>query len=566
MTSRDFEFRIIGDSSSGVKAVEGFAASLKNAFTGGSQQAQVFKGVLGGTFAGNILSNVVSQAAGSIESLVSEAVAASDATDKFKQTLDFAGLKPEKIDQLTASTQSYADKTVYSLTDIQNITAQLASNGVKDYDKLAEAAGNLNAVAGGNAETYKSVGMVLTQTAGQGKLTAENWNQLSDAIPGASGLLQKALLDAGAYTGNFRDAMKEGEISAEEFNAAILQLGNEPVAEKAATSVKTMEGAVGNLQAAIVGKLSQAFDVIKPFLTGFLTVVTNIFTFITSNTPIIAALGTVLLLLLAPAIWAAVAATAAWTIALLANPITWIILAIAALVAGIVWLVMNWDTATKWVTNVWGGFISWLTNGLSAFGAWWSSFWGAVGRFVSDAWNNWIVSPIRNAVAILQTAIQLGLQFIGNAWNATWSGLGGIVRGVFNGVLGAVEGGVNGAIGLINNMIRGVNAVGGAVGINIGLIPTVRIPRLATGGMTNGPLVSLIGDNAGGQELVTPRERAEAMLERTALAAIRQSAPSGPVRLSREDLDYMADRVGQTIYPLIMTGSQKQIRAALGGG
>ena len=115
--------------------------------------------------------------------LVSEAAAATDATQKFKSTLDFAGLDTSAIDALTKSTRAYADATVYDLSDIQNITAQLAANGVADYDKLAEAAGNLNAVAGGNAETYKSVGMVMTQTAGAGKLTTENWNQLADAIP-----------------------------------------------------------------------------------------------------------------------------------------------------------------------------------------------------------------------------------------------------------------------------------------------------------------------------------------------------------------------------------------------
>ena len=147
--------------------------------------------------------------------------------------------------------KDYADKTVYGLGDIQNITAQLASNNVANYDKLAEAAGNLNAVAGGNAETFKSVGMVLTQTAGQGKLTTENWNQLSDAIAGASGPLQEQMLKNGAYTGNFRDAMQKGEITAEEFNQAIMQLGMTDVAKEAATSSQTIEGAWGNLQAAL---------------------------------------------------------------------------------------------------------------------------------------------------------------------------------------------------------------------------------------------------------------------------------------------------------------------------
>lgn len=201
-----------------------------------------------------------------------EALAASDATDKFRNTLSFAGVAKGQIDALTKSTKKYADDTVYELSDIQNITAQLAANGVKGYDQLAEAAGNLNAVAGGNAETFKSVGMVLTQTAGQGKLTTENWNQLADAIPGASGKIQEALLKNSAYTGNFRDAMAKGEITADEFNKAILDLGFTDVAREAATSTSTIEGAWGNLQAALVTGGMDIVDKLKPAITDFMGV------------------------------------------------------------------------------------------------------------------------------------------------------------------------------------------------------------------------------------------------------------------------------------------------------
>lgn len=204
------------------------------------------------------------------------AVEASDSTDKFKSTLDFAGVDTETIDRLTKSTQAYADATVYDLADIRNVTAQLAANGVKDYDKLAEAAGNLNAVAGGNAETFKSVGMVLTQTAGQGKLTTENFNQLSDAIPGASGKIQQALRDMGAYTGNFRDAMEKGEISAEEFNQALMELGMTDAAVEAAKSTKTFEGAVGNWDAAVQKLITKGLDAVKPAFTKALGGATDI--------------------------------------------------------------------------------------------------------------------------------------------------------------------------------------------------------------------------------------------------------------------------------------------------
>lgn len=121
--------------------------------------------------------------------------------------------------------------------------------------------------------------MVLTQTAGAGKLTTENWNQLADAIPGASGKLQEALLKNGAYTGNFRDAMSKGEITADEFNKALMDLGMTDVAKQAATSTSTIEGAMGNLEAAVTGGLTDAFNLFKPAVTGGInaaaTAVTN---------------------------------------------------------------------------------------------------------------------------------------------------------------------------------------------------------------------------------------------------------------------------------------------------
>ena len=214
-------------------------------------------------------------AAVGIGGFASEAIEASDATDKFVSTLQFAGIDTTTIDRLKESAQKYADETVYDLSDIQNVTAQLAANGVDNYDKLAEAAGNLNAVAGGNKETFSSVGMVLTQTAGQGKLTTENFNQLSDAIPGASGKIQEALLNAGAYTGNFREALEKGEVTAQEFNDAVLQLGSDEAAQAAARSTKTIEGAAGNLQATIVGGFKDLIDYIKPGVTDLMGSITN---------------------------------------------------------------------------------------------------------------------------------------------------------------------------------------------------------------------------------------------------------------------------------------------------
>lgn len=232
---------------------------------------------------GGLAASIGSKLVGTIQGLIGEITDASDSAQKFASTLSFAGIDDSAIRQLTASTQAYADETVYDLSDIRNTTAQLAANGVDNYAQLAEAAGNLNAVAGGNAETFKSVAMVMTQTAGAGKLTTENWNQLSDAIPGASGKLQEALKANGAYTGNFREALEKGQVSAEEFNRAVMDLGMADAAKEAATSTATIEGAMGNLEAAGVKGGMVLTDAFKPFITGAINGATGAITAVTDG-------------------------------------------------------------------------------------------------------------------------------------------------------------------------------------------------------------------------------------------------------------------------------------------
>lgn len=236
--------------------------------------------VLKGAAAG-VVAELAGRAIDAFVDLGSEAINAADSLTKFESTMSFAGFSTAEIDAARDAVQNYASQTVYDLGEVANTTAQLAANGVQDYQKLTEAAGNLNAVAGGSADTFGSVAMVLTQTAGAGKLTTENWNQLADAIPGASGVIQNELKAMGAYTGEFRDAMAKGEISAEEFNQAIMNLGFSEAAVEASSSVSTIEGAVGNLRATIVDGFVAVLtdgglmEGITGFINGIATILTN---------------------------------------------------------------------------------------------------------------------------------------------------------------------------------------------------------------------------------------------------------------------------------------------------
>jgi len=469
---------------------------------------------IGGAIAG-VFSAVTSNVISDIQQLAGEAVTASDATTKFAKTLSFAGVDDKQIASLQKSTRKYADATVYDLATIQNTTAQLAANAVPNYDKLVEAAGNLNAVAGGNADTFSSVGMVLTQTAGAGKLTTENWNQLANAIPGASGKVQEALEKNGAFTGNFREAMEKGQISSEEFNTALMQLGNDPVAVEAAKSTETFEGALGSLQATFVGVFSDALNSVKPALTDLITGIGGMISWIVDNQWVIAGIAAVILTVLAPSIWAAVTATWAWTVALLANPLTWIALAIGAVVGALVWFFTQtelgkqiWENAMKAIglamTWLWETIIQPVIGAIAAVWTWlyenvikhviagiimYFQMWGAI---FSWLWEN-IISPFFNWLG-------QALPVVGEVFANVFGGIGDFVRGIFEGIVNGVKGAINMVIDLVNGAIDGLNgigeairnATGGAVDIQIG-----KIPRLAQGGIVQkqpGGILANIGE------------------------------------------------------------------------
>lgn len=224
------------------------------------EQFTSLKDIIRGSFAGNLLASGAQSIMGYLTGIAHEAITTSDAMDKFKMTMKLGGFGSAEIARSSKEVKKYADETVYDLGDITSTSSQLASNGIKNYQQLTEAAGNLNAQAGGTKDTFKSVALAMTQTAGAGKLTTENWNQMADAMPGASGVLQKAMKENGAYTGNFRDAMAKGQITANEFFDAIEKLGTTKGAVEAAKSTETFEGAVGNLEAQIITTMDTVID------------------------------------------------------------------------------------------------------------------------------------------------------------------------------------------------------------------------------------------------------------------------------------------------------------------
>lgn len=465
---------------------------------------------LGSTFKAmalaNLAANAVTKVTGDLNSLVSESIKASDAMDKFRSTMKFAGLDNSAIEKSAAAVKKYADDTVYDLDVVANTTAQLAANGIKDYNGLTQAAGNLNAVAGGNADTFKSVAMVMTQTASAGKLTGENWRQLSDAIPGASGKIQEALKKNGAYTGDFRKALEQGKISADEFNQAIMDLGMTDVAKEAATSTKTIEGAIGNMKAGIVTSIMEIIDAIgKDRITGAITAlgtfITNglgllkiiippvisaltwLFDLINRNQAIVSAMAgafigfkaalaiekginavSAALNAFKAAQKAATLAQAALNAVMAINPFTIIVLAISALVALLIYFWHTNEGFRNAVKAIWEGIKAAFVQAWEAIKA----AWTGAAEFFSGIWSGiksgvqgivqWIAQTWSGAVAVLKVVWDSISNAATTAWNFIIQSIMSVVQPFINTFVNGwniLKDGINGVWNGIKSIFKG---------------------------------------------------------------------------------------------------------------
>lgn len=351
-------------------------------------------------------------------------------------------------------------------------------------------------------------------------------------------------------------AMRTGIVSMDDFMNTLTKMNKEGVngfqsfEQQARNSTGGIQTAIENSKTAVVrgiAKIIEAFgsgslaETVSGLGSGFekaLDSVAGLIKFVKDNSAVftVIAVGvgifTGAVVAYNTAVWLASAASKAWTVAtqiatgvqwlfnaaLNANPLTLLVVAIAAVVAGIVWFFTQTETGK----NIWNGFVEVLSSTISSIGQWFKGLWdGIVSIFSGVAgWFGGIFQGAWNAI----TGIfgRLG-GFFGGVWNSitgmfgrlgsfVGDAIGGAVKGAVNGALGMVERMANGFIGMINGVIGLINKI---PGVNIGNIPSLHIPRLATGGIVTpqgGGSIIYAGD--GGQnEWVVPESKMASLVE-----------------------------------------------------
>ena len=435
---------------------------------------------------GNIISELAKSAASEFRERFSDGIVQSDALAKFASTMNFAGFDTGQIEAVQNAMKTYADQTVYDLGEVMATTAKLAANGTADFDTLVQAIGNLNAAAGGDSASFGYLANAITQVNGAGKLMSQDWNQIVNALPGASGAIQNELLAMGAWDesmGSFRDALSNGEITAEEFNQAITNLGMTDVAQQAATSSTTFEGAMGQLDASVtntmqgiydslnendritnaINSLADAFEVVSPYVSAFADAFGDFAQTVAPVVPIIAGV---------------VAGIAA------ASAITGIITAIGGAVTFLTTVV---GPALAMIGSV-PGLIAVVTTALGGPITIIAAVAGAIIAFVATNENarnaiikafNAIKTGVTNALNAAKSTVTNVASAIVNGVRNKFQSLVGTVQGIFNRVktaimtpINAAKSAVQSAISKISSIIRGVKLQ----------LPHINLPHFSVSG------------------------------------------------------------------------------------
>lgn len=148
-----------------------------------------------------------------------------------------------------------------------------------------------------------------------------------------------------------------------------------------------------------------------------------------------------------------------------------------------------------------------IHKGLTDIGKWFADVFQGAYNFVTGIFSNIgnFFKGVWDKIASIFTGIG---KTIGSA-------VEGAFKATVNGVLSFIEGFVNTPINILNNFIDAINWAFGFIGVNLGKIGTISLPRMATGGIvpsTNGGQLILAGE--GGQdEWVVPESKMASLIE-----------------------------------------------------
>ncbi|QHC81210.1 phage tail protein [Lacticaseibacillus paracasei] len=211
------------------------------------------------------LVKVVGAIGDGVKSMVGELDESSKAWQTFESNMKFLGKTPAQISTIEKSLQSYAQKTIYSSSDMASAYAQFASVGVKGVGSLVKGMGGLAAATDDPKQAMKTLMQQGTQMAAKPMVQWADFRLMLEQTPAGMAAVAKAM---GMSTKELVQNVQNGKVSTQQFFDGIEKAGNSKAFQKMATSYKTVGEAMDGLQETLANKLQPAWQAMSKVAVG----------------------------------------------------------------------------------------------------------------------------------------------------------------------------------------------------------------------------------------------------------------------------------------------------------
>jgi tape measure domain-containing protein len=236
----------------------GFTSTLRNALSSVTGLAKsVGSGMLmgAGMAAFNALTNGAREMVGEIND-------SNVAWKTFESNMGIIGKSAGEIATVKGELQDFAQKTVYSASDMASTFAQLAAVGTKNTSQLVKGFGGLAAAAENPQQAMKTLSQQATQMAAKPKVQWADFKLTLEQTPAGMAAVAKAM---GMTTSELVTAVQDGKVKTEDFFNTIATVGGDANGEfyKMATEAKSVGQAMDGLKETVGNKLTPAFDLLS---------------------------------------------------------------------------------------------------------------------------------------------------------------------------------------------------------------------------------------------------------------------------------------------------------------
>lgn len=513
--------------------------------------------------AGSLIAKGVTKIAGVITSNLGGAISRVDAINQFPNVMKNLGINAEES---AKAIETISDKLTGLPTTldagalaVERFTSK--NNDVAKSTDIFLALNNALLAGGASTDIQATALEQLSQAYAKGKPDMMEWRSAMTAMPAQLNQVAQAMGFGANGADALGEALRNGDVSMDEFMQTITQLNTEGVngflgfEEQARNATGGIQTQLTNLSTSIKKVLADGLngkdmtksmqqlmarlgDVLKKLGPGLLNILNGVVKmimtelpgFIQEMVPAVAAGITTLVQTIsenAPAFMQGVIDVVSAIVLAIAENLPTIMTALTDAIIQLAMVLTQPDNLTKILNaalvlfmtivqalpqiivalvnalpQIIDNVISWLTDPAT------------IGMLMNAAVQLFmalvmavpqILGALLGAFANLVASLWNGItrmfgEFAGNFGNFIAS----IFKGAINGVLQFIENFINGPIDLINGFVDVINGAFGGIGVHIDHIGRIGLPRLAQGGYASGATTAIIGE--AGKEVVLPLE------------------------------------------------------------